>query len=259
MSNVIEIAKKHILTEIDNDVIQFAFAKRIGSQLVSAISVLEHAVIRNNVISDINLLDGEEKKVPVASCIVKFHRDGVLLLEIPKRVLNNRPVLTADYIISTPLAGYNSPAMGGMSGLLKKMYNTTATPPTDSNVRLEVVSENLIKMDNIDFLDPNSLLSIRVQNNPNLSNLPATTYIKFAELCELAVQKWIYAHKRKEINTNVLTGGTELVELKNIVDEWSDSKEAYREARKEFVGIMNMADSRFQNQLVKSQVGSLQY
>jgi hypothetical protein len=75
----------------------------------------------------------------------------------------------------------------------------------------------------------------------------------------LIVQKWIYAHKRKEINSNVLTGGAELVELKTIVDEWSDSKEAYREARKEFIGILNMSDNRFQNEIVKSQVGSLQY
>ena len=55
MSNAIEAAKKHVLMEIDNDVLQYAFAKRIGSQMVSAISVLENIVIRNNVIANLNL------------------------------------------------------------------------------------------------------------------------------------------------------------------------------------------------------------
>lgn len=259
MSNAIEVAKKYILMEIDNDVLQYAFAKRVGSQMVSAISVLENTVIRNNVIADLNLLDGEEKKVPVSNCILKYNRSGTMLLEVPKNLLNNRPILSADYLISAPLAGFGAPSMGGTSGLLKRMFNTVSTPPVDSNARIDVVSENLIKLEGVEFLDPYSMLSVRVQNNPNLSNLPATTHVKFAELCELAVQKWIYTHKRKEINTNVLTGGAELVELKTIVDEWSDSKEAYREARTKFIGIMNMANIRFQNEIVKSQVGNLQY
>lgn len=259
MSNAIETAKRYILTEIDNDVINYAFSRRVGSQLVSAISTLEHIVIRNNVIADINLLEGEEKKIPVANCILKFNKDGILLLEVPKKVLNNRPLLSADYLISSQISNYSMQSTGGTSGLLRKMMNTASTPPMNSTVRLEVVSENLIKLENVEFLDPNSLISVRVQNNPNLSNLPASAHIKFAELCELAVQKWIYAHKRKEINSNVLTGGAELVELKTIVDEWSDSKDAYREARKEFIGILNMSDNRFQNEIVKSQVGSLQY
>lgn len=257
--NAVEFAKGHIFREIDNDVLTYAFKPKVGNNLVGVPSIIEHLIIRNMVIAELNLLEGVEKKIPIGLCNLKLNNGQVMILEIPKNLLNNRPILTADYVITTP---YNSTGMrlpSGVNGALAKMLNSNNNISANMNSRVEVMNENIIKIEGIDYLDPLSTIIVRVQNNPNMSNIPATAFIKFGELCELAVQKWVYAHKRKSISTNVLTGGAELVEIKAIVDEWSDAKEQYKEARKVMVSIINMADSRFGQQLVSGRIGNLNY
>lgn len=257
--NAIEFAKGHIFREIDNDVLTFAFKPKVGNNLVGVPSVIEHLIIRNMVVAELNLLEGEEKKVPIGLCNLKLNNGRVMILEIPKSLLNNRPLLSADYSISAPYNQQNVRGQNGIAGAFNKMLRSNSGIPVTSNTRTEVMNENIIKIEGTDYLDPLSMLSVRVQNNPNMSNIPATAFIKFAELCEVAVQKWIYTHKRKEISTNVITGGAELVEIKNIVDEWSDAKERYKEERKTMVSIINMADSRFSHQLVSGRLGNLNY
>lgn len=257
--NAVEFAKGHIFREIDNDVLTYAFKPSVGNTLIGIPSIIEHLIIRNMVIAELNLLEGEEKKVPIGSCNLKLNNGSVMILEIPKTLLNNRPLLTADYVISAP---YNHTGMripNGVNGAFSKMLHSNSNIGATTNTRIEVMNENIVKLEGMDYLDPLAVISVRVQNNPNMSNIPATAHIKFAELCELAVQKWIYTHKRKSISTNVITGGVELVEIKNIVDEWSDAKEQYKEARKIMVSIINMADSRFGQQMISGRIGNLNY
>lgn len=257
--NAVEFAKGHIFREIDNDVLNFAFRSKITNFAIGIPSVIEHIIIRNMVILELNLLEGEEKKIPISSCVLKFNNNGIMALEIPKQVLNFRPLLSADYIISAPYNFVGANVSAGLNGALKKMVNSVSTVPVTSNARIEILNENTIKIEGTDYLDPYSTLSVRVQNNPNMSNIPLTSHIKFGELCEFATQKWIYTHKRKEIENNIITGGSELIGIKAIVDEWSDSKDKYQEARKKFVAILNMADSRFSEQQTKSRMGNLNY
>lgn len=257
--NAVEWAKGHIFREIDNDVLTFAFRPKVGNALVGIPSVIEHLIIRNMVIAELNLLEGEEKKIPIGLCNLKLNNGQVMIIEIPKQLLNNRPVLSADYVISAPALNTGMRVPGGVNGALSKMMHSNSAIGATTNTRTEVLNENMIKIEGIDYLDPLSSISVRVQNNPNMSNIPATAFIKFGELCEVAVQKWIYAHKRKEISTNIITGGAELVEIKNIVDEWSDAKDKYKEERKIMVSIINMADSRFGQQMISGRIGNLNY
>ena len=257
--NAVEWAKGHIFREIDNDVLTFAFRPKVGSGLIGIPSVVEHLVIRNMVIAELNLLDGEEKKIPIGSCNLKLNNGSIMIIEVPKTLLNNRPILSADYVISAPNTNIGMRIPSGINGALSKMLHSNSSLGATTNTRTEVLNENMIKIEGVDYLNPLSMLSVRVQNNPNMSNIPATAFVKFGELCEIAVQKWIYTHKRKEISTNIITGGVELVEIKNIVDEWSDAKEKYKEERKIMVSIINMADSRFGQQLISGRVGNLNY
>lgn len=259
MSNAIEHAKSHIIDEIDDDILTFCFKAGYANEIIGVMSILENKIIRNIVIKEINLLDGEEKRIPYSACKTLYNANGTILLEIPNIVLNNRPVITVDNIISGSIGQARLNRVGGLAGNAINMLNTNLPTDMYSNCKLEVINNNIIKISEVNYMEPNAILTVRVQSNPNLSNLPVTTHIDFAELCLLAVQKWIYAKKRKDINMAVLRGGVELSIMKEIVDEWSDAKETYKEKRTQFLAVMNMSDKRFMNEQIGLGVGNLYY
>jgi len=257
--NAIEYAKKYIMDEMEDKLLTFCFTPKYGANLVSIPSIIENKIIRNIVVAELNMLEGVEKKVPISAANVKYSAEGIMLLEIPKKYLNNSPILSVDSIVTAPYNTYMNTVQGGFQGAVEKLFRTHADLDMYSNVKLEVISENLIKIENIEYFDPYSIINLRVQNNPNMNNLPTQTHIPFAELCLIAVEKWIYKKKRIEINSNVLKGGVELSILKEIVDEYSDRDELYKEKRKKMIAIINMADQRFRNTRIKAGVGNLMY
>lgn len=255
--NAIEHAKSHIVNEIDDDILTFAFRTGYANEIIGAMSVLENKIIRNIVIKELNLLDGEEKRIPFTACKLLMSGNGVMLIEIPSNALNNRPIITVDNIMSGGVGQARLNRVGGLPGLAINMLNTNLPTDLYSNCKVEVMNNNIIKVSEVSYMEPNAIISLRVHSNPNLSNLPSTTHVDFAELCLYATQKWIYAKKRKDINLAVLKGGAELSIIKDIVDEWSDAGELYKEKRKEFIAIMNMSDKRFMNEQIQLGVGNL--
>lgn len=255
--NAIEHAKSHITNEIDDDILTFAFKTGYTNEIIGVMSVLENKIIRNIVIKELNLLDGEEKRIPFTACKLLMSANGVMLIEIPSNVLNNRPIITVDNIMSGGVGQARLNRVGGLPGLAINMLNTNSPTDLYSNCKVEIINNNIIKVSEVSYMEPNAIISLRVHSNPNLSNLPSTTHVDFAELCLYATQKWIYAKKRKDINLAVLKGGAELSIIKEMVDEWSDAAEEYKEKRKEFIAIMNMSDKRFMNEQIQLGVGNL--
>ena len=255
--NAIEHAKSSIVDEIDDDILTFCFKTGYSNEIIGAMSVLENRIIRNIVIKELNLLDGEEKRIPFSACKLLVAANGVWLIEIPANVLNNRPIITVDNIMSGGVGQARMNRVGGLPGVAINMLNSNMSTDMYSNCKIEVMNNNIVKISEVSYMEPNAILSVRVHANPNLSNLPATTHVDFAELCLYATQKWIYAKKRKDINMAVLKGGVELSIIKEIVDEWSEAKELYKEKRTQFIAIMNMSDKRFMNEQIGLGVGNL--
>jgi len=255
--NAIEHAKSYIMDEIDDDIITFCFKAGYNNEIIGAMSIVENKIIRNIVIKELNLLDGEEKRIPFTACKLLMSNNGTMLIEVPNNVLNNRPIITVDNIMSGGVGQARLNRVGGLPGLAINMLNTNLPTDMYSNCKVEVINNNIIKVSGVSYMEPNAIISLRVHANPNMSNLPSTTHIDFAELCLLATQKWIYAKKRKDINMAVLRGGAELSIMKEMVDEWSESKELYKEKQKEFIAIMNMSDGRFMNEQIQLTVGNL--
>lgn len=255
--NAIEHAKDHIINEIDDDILTFCFKAGYSNEIIGAMSILENKIIRNIVIKELNLLDGEEKRIPFTACKLLMSNNGIMLIEIPSNVLNNRPIITVDNIMSGGVGQARLNRVGGLPGLAINMLNTNLPTDMYSNCKVEVINNNIIKVSEVSYMEPNAIISLRVHANPNMSNLPSTTHLDFAKLCLLATKKWIYAKKRKDINMAVLRGGAELSIMKEMVDEWSDAKDLYEEKQKEFIAIMNMSDGRFMNEQIQLTVGNL--
>lgn len=255
--NAIEHAKSHIANEIDDKILQYCFKETYNTQIIAALSVMENKVIRNVVLKEINLLDGEEKRVPFSACKLLFRAGDYMLVEVPPAILNNRPILTADHLASGTVGQGRTNNVGGLSGMMIDMLNNLSATDTYVNAKLEVMNNNIIKIGQVGFIEPNAILTVRVQSNPNLSNLPATTHVDFAKLCLIGVKKWIYNKKRIDIATAALNGGAELSIIKEIVDEWSDKGTEYEEERAKFISIMNMSDRSFMDSQIKIGVGNL--
>jgi hypothetical protein len=109
MASPIEFAKNHILNEIDDEVLAFSFNAGYNNEIIGTMSILENKIIRNIVIRELNMLDGEEKRIPFTACRVLFHGNDNMLIEIPAITLNNRPIITVNGILfSSPSSIFNS-------------------------------------------------------------------------------------------------------------------------------------------------------
>lgn len=255
--NAIEFAKSHIANKIDDRVLQYCFKEVYNTQMIGSLSIMENKVIRNIVLKEINLLDGEEKRIPFSACKLLFTAGDYMLIDVPATVLNNRPILTADHLASGTVGQGRTNNVGGLSGMMISMLNNLSATDTYVNAKLEVVNNNIIKISQIGYVEPNAILTVRVQSNPNLSNLPATTHVDFGKLCLIAVKDWIYNKKRVDIAVAAINGGVELSIIKEIVDEWSDKGTEYEEERTKFIAIMNMSDRVFMDSQIKLGVGNL--
>ena len=63
----------------------------------------------------------------------------------------------------------------------------------------------------------------------NLSGLSTSTYSMFGELCVWAAKRYIHKELRIKLDRGYIEGGFEIGEVKNIVDEYSDAEQNYKD------------------------------
>lgn len=229
----------HSLNEIRHSipasVLQYAF---IGNRVraprvpVSLDTVIREKVIEDRVLPDCDIVGGIRITLDITGLPFTMYEDRFRVYKLTLGDTGGRHITSAisvgnyNYMSTIVSDTAESSVMGDMKTLQRAAAG--ASPMYTPEVRL--IGDNIIIIEDDVRAYSNSLfLYCTVSNDAEMNTLPVRSYGSFAEAVVLATKAYIYNHCRLTIGSGVLSGGVELGVMREIVDEYSDANELYRE------------------------------
>lgn len=194
-------------------------------------------VLQQRVLVDCNLVNGVEVRIPLDDVQSEVVDNGyTTVFQIPKNKTNGRSILSvfdvtygdlyntqSGYGISS--YGRSSPALQLAAGSMDAQMRT----PYVGTTRVELIGENVIMVQDSMILPQNLYLRCSLENDENLSNIKARSFLVFSKLVELAVKAYIYNYYVIKLDMGELRAGIQVGKFKEIVDGYSDAETMYQE------------------------------
>jgi hypothetical protein len=195
-------------------------------------------VLAPRVLVDCNLVNGVETRIDLSDVPRETVENGyVTVFQIPKTKTNGRAILSVFDVTYGYLAnlqsgyggnygtGRGSPALSMASQVMEAQLRTGNI----GTARVELIGENVVMVQDAMILPQNMYLRCSLENDENLSNIQARSYLAFARLVELAVKSFIYNSYIIQLDMGELRGGVQVGKFKEIVEGYSDAEMMYRE------------------------------
>lgn len=233
-------AIQEIMFEIPLEVLNLTFLRGMDRYSLGHLSVEDQIlslVIRPRVLVDCNLIGGIDMTIP----ILQAHREDIdsiqSIIRVPKKLTNGRSITVAKNI--TFVDPFNASIAGatqtcGRSALLtgaEAVLNSAADIPYMGTFRLALIGENTILVRGNSIMPPNSYLVCTVSHDENLNDINPRSIPQITQACVLATKAYIYNTLRVQLDQGYLEGGQELGEIRNIISEYADANELYKEYR----------------------------
>lgn len=235
--NVLQEAVSRIRHAVPQQILEDGFIDewhRMRGLPVSLDTQIINKVIRPRVMADINLVGGTEMTVPLNGLQTEIYDAGRLAVySIPKKLTHGRNITNPLHVQhsalgtgTNPMGTYNSNyTMSTARGLLK----TTGSIPVTSTARVRLIAENTILVENATAVMPNSYLRCIVEHDESLSGIKPPSYPVFFQLVEYAVKAYLYNTLMLSVDQGRLSGGRDLGVYRDILSEYSDANENYKE------------------------------
>jgi hypothetical protein len=235
--NAIAYAVNRIKRAIPKEVLNFAYVDDYG-ELETIESMLE-SVIRQTVLVDTNIVAGRTVYLRLSEEMV-IERDefGHKVFTIPSTALAGNKILSVHSIIRDNTMSITSDNVSGRtyssgSDLLNTsitlLNNISASSYIDVTASLSLIGNNTIHiLEDIGTLD-GLTLKLVVENQSLINNLNTRAFIKFSELCLLAVKSDIYNRTIIKMDTDKLVYGQSLGIIKSKIEEYADADQMYFE------------------------------
>lgn len=262
---VIQKVISDIRFEIPIEVLEVAFLGDTGKERLRPGSLdweIRNKVIDAKVRPDCNLLGALEMNIPLASAEVIYDRSGMYrnVVRIPKKLTQGRTITEALYFnyyyyngAAGQYGGYmannysnntcgNSPLMNAAGRILGSAADDSLTGT--ASVRL--IGENTVVINDYMGSVTQGSLVCRVSHDSEMNSIPPMAIPQFSQLCVYATKAWIYKTLMVKLNGGYLSGGTELGEIQNFVETYSDAAELYKEYFREEItaALFTTDDSR---------------
>lgn len=217
--NIIEYGLSRIYSEIPIQMLQKGFAIHPtygGASMLTLESLVEREVIRGKVLTDCNVIYGEQVVLDI-SALPRTQIQSGIMIQIPFNVTGGRKIGS---VLGVDWASYNGISVGVNPLLANSSPNSTGTSAC------QLVGNNTIV---ISERIPFSTLALRCQldNEANLSNFNQRAYFTFGNLCVLAAKMLIHTKLVIAIGESGTNGGSTNQATQSIVDAYSDSAELY--------------------------------
>lgn len=236
--------------------------KEATANLTSLDDKLLTKVIRSRVLLDTNIIGGVELIIPITNIQPTFTDYYYTVYHIPPDLIMNRRIISALSISYLPINS-TPDQIGGMYG-----YGGCANPVTATADRVgdAAASSSVLTNANLELVGPNTVLvyanyraisnfgiRIVIENDSNLSNIQARSYVNLGTLCVLATKSYIYNTLIIPVNMGVLSGGQDLGVFKSILESYSSAEEDYSTYLREVWGsVALMNDSQRYNRYLGS-------
>lgn len=196
---------------------------------------ITNQVIARRVCVDINLYGGEEAYIPCSQLEAEYVDRWNTIYKVPKRLTNGRDitrVVALAYGQGSAYAGYNNTSNAGSAivGAANGIMAAAGPMPIVQTAFCHIINPNVILVtDGSGVLVSNGYLRVWLGHDKTLSHLQTTTFLKFYELCLLAVKAEIYSKNIITIDREVVEGGFDIGVYKTLVEGYADAAELYQE------------------------------
>ena len=211
-------------------------------------------VLQPRVLVDCNLVSGVETRIDLSDVASETVDGGyTTVFQIPKTKTNGRSILSVFDVTygnlfsaqgghATYSYGRASPALQLASATMDAQLRT----PYVGSARVELIGENVVMVQDSIILPQTLYLRCSLENEENMSNIQARSYLVFSRLVELAVKAFIYNSYIIQLDMGELRSGVQVGRFKDIVEGYSDAEQMYQEHLNEQwakVAFMNDATS----------------
>lgn len=259
MRESIQYTLNYIRSRIPQEVLDLTFRPQNPYLQDTTDNGIITEVIEPRVLADCNIVSGKLKYIPLLpeyseepqnlGYAMPFPIGHFGLYRIPPEARENVPI-TQVVSISHPInnfGGASVPANMGTNDysncpwvnmnqmaeqvLESRTYNSTPPVPTP-----ELMGSNIIRLTPPQLAQINWVLGCKLAYDPELTNLPNSALIPFAELCVYATQMKIYNYLIVKLDRGMVEGGTDITSIRAIVESYQDAHERYSEALLRFRG-----------------------
>ncbi len=237
-------AIQNVIFSIPKEILEKAFLNYNQYGQVNTIeNMISVEVIQARVMPDCNILGGKMKSIILKDTYYEpllhhqeesqFTDDGIY--RIPSHARDNVDIVA---VISTSftnkchdLTGVNGIPQGGNTALIQAHEITDShTLSSVPNMPLpKVINGNLIQLSTPLARGAMLNLNCRLAYDINMTNLPKSAVMPFSELVILATKAHIFNKLVIAINHMEVTRGKEIGVVKDIIDDYRDANEQYKE------------------------------
>lgn len=260
---------KKIMQEIPLEILELAFLRTdrwgTGTTLggFDQRDVVPHIrlkIIEDILLDDIGLTGAKEMIVPINQTEIRAITDLTWSIDVPYSATGGRPItqFLGIYIMDRDVANSRTfPWLGTnqtVSGAASIMNSHNAIPMIMSD-NGHVFPGNRIVIVDSQIVRESGMLRVKVASDMNLSHINPGAFPRLSELGILATKAYIYRVTRVPLNRGQIEAGYELSVIKEIIDEYRDAGESYRELlREKWHRIRQMNDRTAKRRVTRYQI-----
>lgn len=252
--SIISLAIANVHQEIYHDALVEAFLTPDEKNYYKPVNIdgrIMEEVINKRVMPDLNIEYSRRLTLSLRDCQINMENIQTYVITVPPEILNNRKIITVlglnflDYQNSYYAAQY--PPFNGVNGgaILtagQKLANSTQSIPPNYNTNIQLISGNAFVVRRLSYIPPTCSVDLIIENDPELNNIPITMADTIKELVLLATKWHIHRELKARVNRAKLESGSEMTFFSEIVDEYRDANEQYKELLKDISAKALMAD-----------------
>jgi hypothetical protein len=241
--NPISVALEEIGFRIPQQLLQQTFITqdlRNCLEMVSLETRIKEAVIDTRVMRDINLLGGTEAFIPLSPPVNAHQTDPyTIVYQIPAEVVQNRNIVQV-YSVHFAMIGYQNAGMAmsytetPLASATRSVLDSAMQTPPAATSYLNLIAPNTVMARFVYAPYPQAFMRVRLGSDASLSHIRPQMYPTFSDLCVLAVKAYIYNKMVIVVDEGQLHGGQMLGTFREIMMNYADSDELYRETLKKW-------------------------
>lgn len=235
--NPITKALQDLRYAIPKEILEKTFISKQYANYVSPVSLdarIREEVIEKRVMVDCNLVGGTQVAIPLEGIPREQVDYFTYVFRIPKNRTQGRTIVR---VISVSfgqgnIVGHTNLGFQGSNPLLdaaNQMISSHLPIPQVSTAYATLVGENTVAIVDSIALPTNIFLRCWIENDENLNHLSPASYQHFTKLVELAVKSYVYINNQIPMDQNYIFAGHEIGKFKEIIDEYRDAEENYRD------------------------------
>jgi hypothetical protein len=219
-------------------------------------------VIENKVMRDTSLVGGRECSIDLIGLPVTENIDYTATIHIPHERTQGRNILQV-FRIDYSSSNYNNTigvgSVGGtqMDSRISDIIDASNTVPVSSTNRVDLIAPNTVLVELNGILPTYFRAQCLLEDSSELEHIRPKAYELFGDLCVEKTKQYIYNKLIIDIDRGIIERGFEVGIIKDIIDDYRDANENYKDLLKRWSKQSYLSDPQRLAKLIQIQIPKL--